>query len=69
MELIMLLCRLWCKQLTEDEFNQWVAQQAKVNDQYANVANQPAASPNNNVTAELMSLGKQKYEQICVCLP
>jgi cytochrome c oxidase subunit 2 len=48
----------------EDEFNQWVANQVKTKDQYESMANLPAEQPNLN-HSELMSLGKQKYDQIC----
>ena len=48
----------------EDEFNQWVANQTKVNDRYAVLATQPAQQPNIG-RSELMSLGKQKYDQLC----
>ncbi|KTD36588.1 cytochrome c oxidase subunit II [Legionella nautarum] len=50
--------------VNEDQFNQWVAKQVKVKDQYAETVNQPGAQAN-LTRDELMSLGKQKYDQIC----
>jgi len=50
--------------VNEDEFNQWVASQVKVKDQYAEEANQPA-DQSNLTRDELMHLGKEKYDQIC----
>ncbi|ARG96281.1 cytochrome c oxidase subunit II [Legionella micdadei] len=50
--------------VNEEEFNQWVASQVKVKDQYAEEVNQPttqASVPRD----ELMSLGKQMYDQNC----
>lgn len=48
----------------EDEFDQWVANQVKVRDQYAELSVQAAEQPKME-RSELMSLGKQKYDQIC----
>lgn len=50
--------------VNEDEFNQWVASQVKVKDQYAEAVNQPTVQPD-VPRAELMSLGKQMYDQNC----
>jgi cytochrome c oxidase subunit 2 len=50
--------------VNEEQFNQWVANQVKVKDQYAETVNQPDAQAN-LTRAELMSFGKQKYDQIC----
>lgn len=50
--------------VNEDEFDKWVAQQTKVEDQYA----ETVAKPKEQVKMtrdELMSLGKQKYDLIC----
>ena len=48
----------------EEEFDQWVGQQVKVRDQYANLNNEPAEQIKMTRT-ELMTLGKQQYDQIC----
>ena len=48
----------------EEEFDQWVGQQVKVRDQYANLNNEPAEQPK-MARSELMTLGKQQYDQIC----
>lgn len=50
--------------VSEDEFNQWVAYQTTVEDQYAKTASLPSAQKS-MTRAELMHLGKQKYDQIC----
>ncbi|WP_028388862.1 cytochrome c oxidase subunit II [Legionella fairfieldensis] len=50
--------------VNEEEFNQWVAGQIKVKDQYAALATQPEAQPGME-RADLMKLGKQQYDQIC----
>jgi cytochrome c oxidase subunit II len=50
--------------VTENEFEQWVANQPKVKDQYAQPQAQPAEQPTVS-QAELMALGQQKYEQLC----
>ncbi|MCA0402461.1 MAG: cytochrome c oxidase subunit II [Proteobacteria bacterium] len=50
--------------VTEEQFEKWVAQQVKVKDEYASKVNEPSAQPDMPV-AELMSLGKQKYDQYC----
>lgn len=50
--------------VSNEEFNQWVAKQPKVPDQYA--ANQAPQAPLPTIPRDkLMSLGKQKFEQIC----
>ena len=51
--------------VNQDEFDQWVAQQTKVADKYVATAALPSSSKTMTLS-ELMSLGKQKYEQICV---
>lgn len=52
------------KVVSEDEFNQWVGQQAKVEDKYA--VTQVAPVDQTAMTrAELMKLGKEKYQVIC----
>lgn len=48
----------------EEEFDQWVAQQTKAEDQYATEQVQ-AAEQKDMSRSDLMTLGKQKYEQIC----
>lgn len=50
--------------VSETEFDQWVAQQTKVEDQYAQTEGQAAAQLTMTRT-ELMTLGKQKYDQFC----
>jgi cytochrome c oxidase subunit 2 len=51
--------------VTEAEFTQWVASQAKVEDKYAASSNQ--ASVQKTMTRkELMHLGKEKYDLFCV---
>jgi cytochrome c oxidase subunit 2 len=51
--------------VSQDEFNQWVSQQPKVADNYTPTQAQPSV-PKTMLRADLMALGKQKYEQICV---
>lgn len=54
------------KAVSEEEFNQWVAQQPKVADTY-NPTSAPQVITQKKLTRdELMVLGKQKYEQMCV---
>ena len=48
----------------EDEFDKWVKEQTKVADQYAITKNEPAAQKT-MTRAELMTLGKAKYNLIC----
>ncbi|KTD30617.1 cytochrome c oxidase subunit II [Legionella maceachernii] len=48
----------------EEEYNQWVASQVKVKDQYAQAANAPSEQPEVALD-ELMSRGKQMYDQNC----
>ncbi|MDI9818998.1 MULTISPECIES: cytochrome c oxidase subunit II [unclassified Legionella] len=50
--------------VSEEKFNQWVAAQPKAVDQYAEAAMKPAVQAK-MTRAELMHLGKQKYEQAC----
>lgn len=50
--------------VNEDQFNQWVAEQSKVEDHYAALVNQLAKQPN-KPRSELMRLGQQKYDLIC----
>lgn len=50
--------------VSEDQFNLWVNQQPKVEDKYAQ-QNLPAAAPKTMSMGELMSAGKNKYEQVC----
>lgn len=50
--------------VTEDEFNQWVANQVKIKDSYAETSEAPAEQPN-LTRSQLMHLGKQKYELVC----
>lgn len=50
--------------VSETEFDKWVAQQIKVEDQYAKKEGQ-AGDQQIMTRAELMTLGKQKYEQLC----
>ena len=50
--------------VSEDEFNQWVAQQVKVKDQYSATAKEPEVQPDLTFS-QLMRLGKQQYEQVC----
>ena len=50
--------------VNEEEFTQWVSQQTKVEDQYSKEQVQ-AGEQKPLPRTELMTLGKQKYEQIC----
>ena len=50
--------------VNEDEFNAWVAKQDKVEDQYAKAENLPGDQKTMS-RADLMTLGKQKYDQFC----
>ena len=50
--------------VSDEEFTQWVAQQTKVEDKYATTENKPAAQKV-MTRAELMQLGKDKYNLIC----
>jgi cytochrome c oxidase subunit II len=50
--------------VAENEFAQWVAQQPKVKDQYEQQP-VPAAEQPPMARSQLMTLGKQKYEQLC----
>lgn len=51
--------------VSADEFDKWVSQQTKVADKYVPTESQPM-SQKTMTRSELMSLGKKKYEQICV---
>ncbi|MBA2655414.1 MAG: cytochrome c oxidase subunit II [Tatlockia sp.] len=50
--------------VNEADYKQWVSQQVKTKDQYEIQAHQPEAQPN-LPRAELMNLGREKYDQIC----
>jgi len=50
--------------VSEDEFNQWVNSQAKVEDKYSATAAIPLTQAT-MTKAELMKLGKEKYNLIC----
>lgn len=50
--------------MDDKDFNEWVAQQTKIEDKYATDQLKPAAQKV-LTRDELMNLGKQKYEQIC----
>ncbi|KTD07814.1 cytochrome c oxidase subunit II [Legionella jamestowniensis] len=52
------------KAVSEEEFDQWVSQQEKARDQYAETEAKPEAQVK-MTREELMKLGKQKYDQIC----
>ncbi|WP_420795296.1 cytochrome c oxidase subunit II [Legionella brunensis] len=52
------------KAVSDEEFEQWVSQQTKARDQYAETAGQPEAQAK-MTREELINLGKQKYDQIC----
>lgn len=52
------------KAVDEQEFDAWVAQQAKVEDEYAETEAKPEAQAA-MTRAELMDLGKKKYDIIC----
>ena len=50
--------------VSQDEFDQWVAHQPKIDEQAGRTESQPVSQKMS--LSDLMSLGKQKYEQICV---
>jgi len=50
--------------VSDEAFTQWVNQQTKVEDKYATTENQPAAQKI-MTRAELMTLGRNKYNLIC----
>lgn len=50
--------------VNEEEFNQWVANQTKIADEYATTEDKPAEQKV-LTRAELMKLGKEKYDLIC----
>lgn len=50
--------------VSEDEFNNWVAKQEKVEDQYAKTEGAPGEQKT-MTRSELMTIGKQKYDQYC----
>ncbi len=50
--------------VSEEEFDDWVAKQDKVQDQYAKTEGVPGEQKT-MTRSELMTLGKQKYEQFC----
>ncbi len=50
--------------VSDEAFTQWVNQQTKVEDKYAATENQPAAQKT-MTRAELMTLGRDKYNSIC----
>lgn len=50
--------------VSENEFNQWVVQQTKVEDKYAKTSLE-ASAQKKMTRAELMTLGEMKYKQIC----
>ena len=50
--------------VTEEEFAQWVSQQAKVEEEYAVTKNQPSAQVT-MTRAELMQIGKENYNLMC----
>lgn len=52
------------KAVSDEEFTQWVAQQPKAVDQYSKEGMQPDAQVK-MTRAELITQGKQKYEQVC----
>lgn len=51
--------------VSEDEFKQWINDQTKVADQYAETVDNPEAQATMTQT-ELMKLGKAKYQQSCL---
>ena len=54
--------------VSEEEFNQWVAAQPKVTNEYAKTENgtDKASAPQANLTRkQLMKLGKEKYDNAC----
>lgn len=52
------------KAVSDEEFNKWVAEQVKVKDEYDASVAQSTEQPK-MTRAELMSMGKQKYDLIC----
>ena len=50
--------------VSDEDFAKWVAQQTKVEDKYAGTENQ-AVAQKSMTRAELMQLGKDKYDLIC----
>lgn len=52
------------KAVSEDEFNQWVSEQPKVNEQFSENRVDPAQQQNLS-RGSLMKLGKSKYDAIC----
>lgn len=51
--------------VSQEEFDKWVAEQPKVEDPFTKTSEEVA--PKKNMTpASLMSLGKEKYQQLCV---
>lgn len=50
--------------VSEEDFDKWVASQTKVEDKYATAQGKPSAQKT-MTRAELMDLGKKKYNQIC----
>jgi len=50
--------------VSPEEFEKWVSEQKKTEEQYQKTVAVPAAQPKMTRT-ELMTLGKKKYEQIC----
>lgn len=52
------------KAVTESEFDTWVAEQAKVQDEFAATESKPEMQKD-MTRAELMKLGKEKYDIIC----
>lgn len=51
--------------VSEEQFNQWVEHQPKVEDKYSKKDALPAAE-HTMTRSQLMTLGKQKYEQLCL---
>lgn len=51
--------------VSEEKFNQWVSQQTKVEDKFAAIQSIPAKQQS-MTREELMSLGKQKYQLMCL---
>lgn len=50
--------------VSQDIFDQWLAKQPKVNDRYSEVQG-PMQAQVKMTRAELLTLGKEKYDQIC----
>lgn len=50
--------------VSDEQFDQWVNKQVKIQNQYALSESKPSTSPTIE-RAQLMSLGKQKYDQLC----